>query len=538
MNNILNFLLYIKMILTKYRIWNNFISYTKNPQEIQKNLLLKILKENSDTIFGKEYDFKNINSHKHFCKKVPVQSYEDLRKYIENQEKRKKPYLNKYQPIMYAKTSGTTGKPKYIPFFKNSIKRYKKAQQIFSYAQYKSIPNIYSGKILAIVSPAIEGNLETGTPFGSVSGLIHKSMPKIIQSKYVIPPEIFEMQNYEEKYYKISLLALANKNITLIASANPTSLIKISDTIVNKSSKLINDIKNGNSNENKANPKRALELENLKELTFSKIWPNLKAVTTWTGGSCAFFLSNLKKQLNKNTPIIELGYLSSEFRGSITLDVFKNLGVPAFNDNYYEFVEKEVWENKSKNNLNFLMLNQIENDKQYYIFVTTQNGLYRYNINDIIEVTGFFNKTPCIKFIQKGRGVTNITGEKLYESQLHKALNHIYKKFNLNPRFYIMLANPLKFRYYFYIQHQPIKNYDLSDILDKALINLNVEYKSKRESGRLKSIKIKFLKHGTYEKYKRYCINNGQREGQFKIINLLYFDKCKFDFKQYTYKND
>ena len=52
----------------------------------------------------------------------------------------------------------------------------------------------------------------------------------------------------------------------------------------------------------------------------------------------------------------------------------------------------------------------------YYVIVTTAAGLYRYFINDLVQVTGFLHATPLFRFMQKGKGVTNITGEKLYES--------------------------------------------------------------------------------------------------------------------------
>ena len=54
--------------------------------------------------------------------------------------------------------------------------------------------------------------------------------------------------------------------------------------------------------------------------------------------------------------------------------------------------------------------------------MSTQTGLYRYFMNDIVRVTGKFHETPTIQFVQKGKGVTNITGEKLYESQVIQAV--------------------------------------------------------------------------------------------------------------------
>ena len=91
------------------------------------------------------------------CDAVPVQSYENLREYIEKQEEEKKPYLTAEQPVMYAQTSGTTGDPKFISILKSSISQYRKSQQVFAYAVYASISGVYNGKVLGIRSPAVGG---------------------------------------------------------------------------------------------------------------------------------------------------------------------------------------------------------------------------------------------------------------------------------------------------------------------------------------------------------------------------------------------
>ena len=93
--------------------------------------------------------------------------------------------------------------------------------------------------------------------------------------------------------------------------------------------------------------------------------------------------------------------------GTVVIDANSDSGVPIINENFYEFIEKDDWDLGNKD---FKTIKEIKEGKQYYIIVTTPYGLYRYFINDIIEVTGRFNNTPAIKFVQKERGVTNITG--------------------------------------------------------------------------------------------------------------------------------
>jgi hypothetical protein len=233
-------------------------------------------------------------------------------------------------------------------------------------------------------------------------------------------------------------------------------------------------------------------------------------------------------QLSSKSFIGEVGYMSSEFRGTINLDIRNETQVPTLNENFFEFVERDEWGSESPD---FLMLHEIELGKDYYIFVTTQNGLYRYFINDIIQVTGKYHNTPTIKFIQKGDGVINLTGEKLYEDQVNKAVLKVIKNYNLRIKFYVMVGYSEELKYRLYIQ-QPFKAAYAHEI-EEEISCLNIEYMEKRKSGRLKPLEVVCVEKRTAEEFKKYYLDKGQREGQFKLIRLLSDKDCGFDFNKF-----
>jgi len=524
-----------------------FVELTKNPKINQWNLLKNILHQNKDTHFGSKHKFTSIHSYKDFQNAIPINEYEDLRSYINQQEQTGEPCLNSRQPVMYAQTSGTTGEPKNIPILNSTIESYKHSQSLFSYTQYSFDIKVYSGKILAIISPDIEGNLSTGTPYGAISGLIYKSMPTLLRRSYLLPFEIFTVSDYEIKYYLICAFALKSENITLIATPNPSTILRLKDIIDTNFENLLRDIESGNLSyvkeldpekrkrincKFKPNQLRASQLRELKKkkgsLIISDIWPNLKLISTWTSGNCSTLLPALKVQLSSKSFIGEVGYMSSEFRGTVNLDIRNEIQVPTLNENFFEFVERDEWGSKSPD---FLMLHEIEFGKDYYIFVTTQNGLYRYFINDIIQVTGKYHNTPTIKFIQKGDGVINLTGEKLYEDQVNKAVLKVIKNYNLRIKFYVMVAYSEELKYRLYIQH-PFKAAYAHEI-EEEISCLNIEYMEKRKSGRLKPLEVVCVEKRTAEEFKKYNLNKGQREGQFKLIRLLSDKDCDFDFNKF-----
>ena len=524
-------LISLRMAWIGFYLWRPLINQTYQPQFSQEKLLKRILDKNRDTAFGKKYGFSGLKNYADFRQALPVQHYEDLRGLVEQQEAGQKSCLNAGQPVMYAQTSGTTGKPKYIPILPETIKQYRHSQHCVAYAIHSAMPKTYSGKVLAIVSPAVEGYLPSGTPYGSMSGLICRSMPDFVSVNYVVPANIFELADYELKYRLITLFALAEKNITLIATANPSTVLKIADILNTQWDALIGEIDTGNAYGLRANPQRADVLKNLRikkrSIIFADIWPNLQTVTTWTGGNCAVLIPGLKRQLSPTTRIVEMGYLSSEFRGSITVDVVRNKGIPTIHENFFEFVERDQWENKTAE---FLTISSLQEGKQYYVIVTTQNGLYRYFINDIIEVDGWYNGTPTIRFVQKGKGVVNLTGEKLYESQVIEAVNRIKQKLNVDFSFFMMLGDPDMLHYTLYIAAEPFSGVAL---LEKYLGDQNIEFAAKRKSGRLRQTTVCFVSKATADAYKKHCLEQGQREGQFKFMKLQNSHDCSFDFEPY-----
>jgi hypothetical protein len=175
----------------------------------------------------------------------------------------------------------------------------------------------------------------------------------------------------------------------------------------------------------------------------------------------------------------------------------------------------------------------LETGKRYYVIVTTMNGLYRYFMNDLIEVTGRFHSTPTIHFVQKGKGVTNLTGEKLYEFHVMDAVEAIQQAYQTIVEFYVMLADPLTLQYTLYLEHPPL-DFFVGYKLEQHMGQANLEFHAKRESGRLQPLRIVYLQPGTGEAYKAYCLQQGQRDAQFKVVRLQYAKDCSFNFLDYV----
>src|SRR5262249_51305955 len=122
-------------------------------------------------------------------------------------------------------------------------------------------------------------------------------------------------------------------------------------------------------------PSVAQLLEGSAELTFARVWPQIRLITTWTGGSCGIALDRPRATLPADTAVMELGYQSPEFRGTIALAPGTPAGLPPLGHHFFEFVRQAAWDDGRPE---FLTLDQLEDGTRYYAIVTTASGLYRY----------------------------------------------------------------------------------------------------------------------------------------------------------------
>jgi hypothetical protein len=359
---------------------------------------------------------------------------------------------------------------------------------------------------------------------------------------------VLTVSNSRLKYLLILRLALQRSDITYISTANATTLLTMMKLYQEHASELADDLREGTfflmdqlPDEVKlpvtkrlvASPSRALELINIASksapVRMSDLWPHLKLIVTWTCGSAGIAVDRLRHELTPSMRVFELGYVSSEFRGTITLGKNFGTGFPTIDNHFFEFVERSKWEQGSTETLTVC---DVKKGRDYYLIVTTPSGLYRYFINDLVRVTGFFFKTPLLKFLQKGKGVTNITGEKLYESQVLSAVRIAMTRLSRPAFFVMMLADEENRRYRLYVETDSGPKPDgewLAREVDASLKESNIEYFAKRESERLGSPIACWLAQETGEAYKQFCTERGQREGQFKIVALCYQKDFGFD---------
>lgn len=516
---------------------------SRHPREVQLQLLRKILKNNAATKYGKTHGFDKIDSVDKYRNQVPVNGYNDLEPYIEEHLKGSADVLVAGKPCYYATTSGSTGRPKFIPVTRAMEKEaHEGSARLWSYTLYKNESRAYSGNIIVIVSPAVEGYTEANVPYGSISGQYIKNLNENIRSKYTIPFELYEVKDYEARYYCMLLLGMADPETSMLSSTNPSTLSLLAEKGNHLRIALLEDIRLGrlnascNVSENiramvdaklTPNPARADYLKKCYEsdpenmLRPIHYWQKLVVIACWTGGNSKVFLNRMKKWYG-DVQIKDLGYLASEIRGSVPLNINSSEGMLTIDENFFEFVKEGT---SPYHNDNFLMVDQLAVGERYRLYFTNRGGLYRYDINDIVEVKGFVNGVPTIDFVQKGKGVTNITGEKIYEQQILGVVEKASRNQQLHVVYFQAQARVEESRYDLFCEFegQDIEERRLRDFLNDVELLMkeaNLEYRTKRDSQRLSPFQLHQLGPNSFERFRKWRVANGVREAQIKNIPL------------------
>jgi hypothetical protein len=535
------------------RARDRLLRVAENPQDAQARALAGVLRACSGTDIGRRHELSSVEGIDAFRASVPISDYEVLRVPVLRQIASARPVVSPTRPLMYARTSGTTGAPKYVPVTAAVLSQLKCAQRIMAYVQHAEL-DAFRGKVLGIGGPRCEERLPDGTPAGAVTGLIYETMPRALRAKYVVPAPVFAIEDYELKYALLARLALRAGDISAIATANPSTILRLLDVTRDSLRAILAEMESGEapllgvlSQElgralrplAKPDPARAAALRRSLErrpgVTIAELWPELRAVVTWLGGGCAHAAEAVRLQLPPDARMIDAGYVASEMRGTVVVDAERGLALPLLEDVFFEFVPVEAW---NRGDRNTLLLHQLEEGRDYHVVVSTQAGLLRYHMNDVLRAGPKIGRTPSLAFLRKGRGATNITGEKLTEDQVHLAMAQAARAVGAHALFHVFVALPALSRYRAHVEFEgpPPDPGRFAQLLDQALSTLNIEYAAKRGSGRLLPIELALLRPGAGEAYRRHCIEKkGQRESQLKVLALQTAEECEFAFEPYRH---
>lgn len=512
--------------------WMKFAGMNRALRASQEGLLLQMVSAAADTAFGRAHGFASIRTRADFQARVPIGTWDDFEPYIDRVVAGEHGVLtNEPPPAMYNRTSGTTSKPKLIPVAARTIQGNQLTQKIWAYQAIRRHPHFLDGKAIPMVNKAVEGHTEaTGTPYGSVSGLMFRDAHPIGKKRYAYPYDVVEVADYRARRYALMRLAVP-ENVTFIPGSNPNSIVKLFEVAEEMKAELVRDVHDGTMSDTvdipapiraalaprlAPNPARARALERLASagtLRPAGYWPGLKLIGCWKGGTVGQFTRQLHDWCAPGLVLRDTGYMSSEAHVSIPIADDGSEGLLTIHINVFEFVPEDEW---GQPGARALFADEIEVGGTYQILLTTPSGLYRYAINDVIEVVGMHGGAPLIRFLRKGRDVINIHGEKISANQVIESMSAAAAEMGSAIRHYMFVPNLEGSYYTLHVEGEGAVPPTLAAAFDRHLGGLNHLFRGALATATLGPTRLAPMRAGWFDAITDAQLAAGMRDTQFK----------------------
>ena len=466
--------------------------FMKYPHEVQREALSKLLKSASDTQWGKMYNYKEIENAKQFAERVPLQDYDSLKPYIDRMRKGEHQILWNTEIKWFAKSSGTTNdKSKFIPISTESLEEchFKGGKDMLSiFCSNFPETQLFTGKSLTLAGSlrTVQG-LETAYD-GDLSAVIVQNLPFLAELARTPNSEITLMDNWEEKIEKLAEATII-ENVTSLAGVPSWMLILLRHILEKTGKKYINEV-----------------------------WPNLEV---YFHGGINFnpYINSFKSIIHKDIFYLETYNASEGFFGIQDQLNSKDFLLMLDYGIYYEFIP--FLPNNTIGNKTIL-LHEVVLNVDYAMVISTNGGLWRYQIGDTIQFT-------CLnpfrfKIVGRTKHYINAFGEELMIDNAEQALLVACEKTEATIIEYT--AAPVYFEDNESGSHQWLIEFDkrpndiefFAELLDNSLKNLNSDYEAKRYSDMiLKPPVIVEAINGTFFNWLK---SKNKLGGQFKVPRL------------------
>lgn len=361
-----------------------------NPHNQQKHELLYLLKTASGTEFGKRYNFSSIDDYEEFCSRIPLSFYSDISHQIEQLKKGAADISWPGSVSNFAVSAGTSGKGKHLPLTEKRLQSDKRYMRKLVWSYFKQRPDIFR-----FLGPhvSLPGTLETESGFdiGEISAFTARQVPWWLSFLQLIPTNELINLPFDKKMDRVINEAV-DQDIRVI-SAVPSWLLSMFQRVLQKT--------------------RASSVD--------EIWPNLCLLVC--GG---VKLSNYRPYLEKLLGTSDIDFIetygASEGYFSFTDDLRRDdMKLVIDNGIFYEFIRDPLPDKNSLSIQDAVPLWEVESGIPYALLVSTNAGLWRYALNDIITFTQ--THPPRIKVLGRVNEMLDDFGEALYSYEAEYAVN-------------------------------------------------------------------------------------------------------------------
>lgn len=467
--------------------------YATQAQQLQLNVLKRLLSKASDTKWGHQHAYSNTLSYERFAQQTPVNTYEDLKGYIDEMRQGKTDLLWPGRVKWYAKSSGTTNdKSKFIPVSKDGLHDIHYAggtDCVTWYLRNNPKSRLFDGKALILGGSHAPNYNQKNSLVGDLSAILIENINPLVNLVRTPQKKTALLSDFEIKRTRIAQEAI-KKNVTNLSGV-PSWMMSVLN--------------------------RVLEISGANNI--SEVWPDLEV---FFHGGVAF--NPYREQYRHLIPSEGMHYMETYNASEGFFGLQDNPADPAMSlmvdyGVFYEFIPMDEFDNEHPS---VLPLWDVEVGKNYAMVISTSCGLWRYLIGDTIKFT---QKNPY-KFIITGRTkfFINAFGEELIVDNAEKGLAEACAQTGAQVLEYtaapVFMDEHGKCRHQWLIEFskEPEDINTFAHILDQALQKINSDYEAKRYKDiTLQPLEIIKARSGVFNDWLR---QKGKLGGQHKIPRL------------------
>ncbi|MFD2100189.1 GH3 auxin-responsive promoter family protein [Flagellimonas iocasae] len=474
--------IFAKRIAQKNEKW------VQNPVVTQQKVFRELIAAGAQTQFGKDHNFSNISTPQDFADRVPVRDYEELKGYVQKIIEGQTDVLWPGRPIYFAKTSGTTSGAKYIPITKLSIKHQVEASRnaILNYIHETGNADFVDGKMIFLQgSPILEE--KNGTKLGRLSGISAHYVPNYLQKNRLPSWETNCIEDWETKVDKI-VEETEHENMTVIAGI--PSWVQ-------------------------------MYFEKLKAKSGKKVGELFKEFQLFIYGGVNYepYRAKFENLIGRKVDSIELFPASEGFFGYQDSQKEKGMLLLLNSGIFYEFIKADEFFSENPKRLTIA---EVELDVDYAMIISTNAGLWAYNIGDTVR---FISKDPY-KIIVSGRIKHFISafGEHVIAKEVEEALklaveqtDAVVNEFTVAPQTSPVDDELPYHEWFIEFEKQPSQPSKFAQLIDMSMQKQNSYYYDLIVGNILQPVKISAIKSGGFQEYMKTI---GKLGGQNKVQRL------------------
>ncbi len=485
-------------------------------EQVQRALLLQIIKKNQDTDFGRNHGFAEIKTIEDFRKHIPILEYPDYKEDIERIATGHKKVLTAEEVLMFELTGGSGGATKLIPYTASLKQEFLWGIKPWIYSLYKNYPKLRGGKSYWSITPPTHQDKYTsgGIPIGFEDDTAYfgRFEQKLTDKIFVRDKSIRKELDMEKFYFQTCLALLSERNLRLISVWNPSYLFVLLNYMETHAQSLYSAL----------SPKRLRRIQGCIEAKkYREIWPNLTLISCWCDG-LARHTSEEIRALFPGVVIQPKGILSTEAFMTLPYEE-TGLSLLSYYSHYFEFLHTKTGRIYS--------YTELEKGMTYEVIFTTSGGFYRYRIHDAVQVVEYEKShgLPLLKFVGKADKTVDFHGEKLNELFVNEIMDELSsipnyeENLHLSQRFCLLAYE--NGGYVLYLGSE-VPNVNSSSMDTDILINLehtldkllceSYHYKLCRDLKQLNPAKVYLVYGDAKQQYINYYLEKGKKLGDIK----------------------